>query len=309
MFATKILWGTSLLVIVAATTLIPAISLALPHALGYERPGPALLSGQGRSQKVSYSGVPMHDFHGHRVVITGAAGIHGSWIAAAFAHAGATLCLSDLRGDKLTPLVAELGLDPAVTLTHATDLREESSIAELAALVERAWGAADVLINNAGLYPRTGMLQELDTETFDTMMAVNLRAPFLTARAFSKQMIAHGIKGSIVNIGSGAARRMVAGSVTYCMSKAALERLSKGQALELAAHGIRVNVVEPGFAAGSEVSALPADYVARMEAKIPLGRSSGPNDASGAVLYLCSAAAAFVTGAVLSVDGGNSIGS
>ena len=123
------------------------------------------------------------------------------------------------------------------------------------------------------------MLQELDTEVFDTMMAVNLRAPFLTVRAFAKQMIARGVKGRIVNIGSGAARRMAVGSVTYCTSKAALERLSKGQALELARHGIRVNVVEPGFAAGSEVSALPADYVTRMEAGIPLGRSSGPGDA------------------------------
>ena len=251
----------------------------------------------------------MHDFHGRRVVLTGAAGIHGRWIAAAFARAGATLCLSDLRGDRLAPLVAELGLDPAMTLTHATDLREESSIADLASLVGQAWGAADVLINNAGLYPRTGVLQELDTATFDTIMAVNLRAPFLMVRAFAKQMITHGVKGSIVNIGSGAARRMVAGSVTYCASKTALERLSKGQALELAGHGIRVNVVEPGFAAGSEVSTLPADYVAQMEARIPLGRSSGPEDASGAVLYLCSPAAAFITGAVLGVDGGNSIGS
>ncbi len=250
----------------------------------------------------------MHDFRGRRVVITGAVGVHGRWIAAAFARAGATLCLSDLRGEGLAPLVTELGLDSAVTLTHATDLRKETSIAELAALVGRAWGAADILVNNAGLYPRTGVLQELDCETFDRIMDVNVRAPFLMVRVFAKQMIAHGIKGSIVNIGSGAARRMVAGSVTYCTSKAALERLSKGQALELAPLGIRVNVVEPGFAAGSEVSSLPADYVARMEARIPLGRSSGPDDASGAVLYLCSPAAAFITGAVLAVDGGNSIG-
>jgi 3-oxoacyl-[acyl-carrier protein] reductase len=250
----------------------------------------------------------MSDFSGQKVIITGAAGIHGKWIAAAFAQAGAVLCLSDVRGEKLATLVAELGLDPAITLTHATDLREEASIAALATLVEQRWGAPDVLVNNAGLYPRTGVLQELDTETFDTMMAVNLRAPFLTVRAFAKQMIAKGVKGRIVNIGSGAARQMVTGSVTYCTSKTALERLSKGQALELAPHGIRVNVVEPGFAAGSEVSTLTADYVARMEARIPLGRSSGPEDASGAVLFLCSPEAAFITGAVLAVDGGNSIG-
>jgi 3-oxoacyl-[acyl-carrier protein] reductase len=92
------------------------------------------------------------------------------------------------------------------------------------------------------------------------------------------------------------------------MSKTALERLSKGQALELAPNGIRVNVVEPGFAPGSDFSYLPPDYVERMTARIPLGRNSAPDDASGAVMYLCSKAASYITGAVISVDGGNSIG-
>lgn len=257
---------------------------------------------------MSWGTEAMSEFSGKRVVLTGAAGVHGRWIAAAFARAGAELCLSDQRGEKLTGLVAELGLDPQATVTHATDLRQESSITELAALVADRWGAPDILVNNAGLYPRTGPLLDLDTETFDTLMAVNLRAPFLTVRVFARQMIAHGVRGSIVNIGSGAARRMSVGSVTYCTSKTALERLSKGQALELAPYGIRVNVVEPGFAAGSEVSHLPADYVERMEAKIPLGRSSGAGDASAAVLYLCSQAASFITGTALAVDGGNSIG-
>jgi 3-oxoacyl-[acyl-carrier protein] reductase len=101
---------------------------------------------------------------------------------------------------------------------------------------------------------------------------------------------------------------MPTGSVTYCMSKTALERLSKGQALELAPYGIRVNVVEPGFAPGSDFSHLPPDYVDRMTARIPLGRNSAPGDAAGMVLYLCSPAASYITGAVISVDGGNSIG-
>jgi 3-oxoacyl-[acyl-carrier protein] reductase len=121
-------------------------------------------------------------------------------------------------------------------------------------------------------------------------------------------MIARGVQGAIVNIGSGASRQMRIGSVPYCTSKTALERLTKGQALELAPHRIRVNVVEPGFAPGSEVSLLPADYVEKMTARIPLGRTSAPDDTPGAVMYLCSDAAAYITGAVLAVDGGNSIG-
>jgi 3-oxoacyl-[acyl-carrier protein] reductase len=248
------------------------------------------------------------EFKGRRVVVTGAAGIYGGWIAAAFAREGATLCLSDMRGDLLPGVIAKLGLDPATTLTHATQLESLESIRDLAALVEREWGAPDVVVNNAGVYPRTGVLINLEPAEYDRIMNVNVRAPFLVVQAMSRLMVARGVKGSAVNIGSGAARQMPTGSVTYCMSKTALERLSKGQALELAPHGIRVNVVEPGFAPGSDFSYLPPDYVERMTARIPLGRNSQPGDAAGMVMYLSSNAASYITGAVISCDGGNSIG-
>jgi len=247
------------------------------------------------------------NFTGKRVVVTGAAGIFGSWIATAFAKAGATLCLSDVRRDRLDALPAKLGANPATTLLHATELRDEASIKALAALVEEKWGAPDILVNNAGLYPRTGILLDLDVAEWDRMMDVNVRAPFLVTRAMARLMIAKGVHGAIVNIGSGASRKMRIGSVPYCTSKMALERLTKGQALELAPHRIRVNVVEPGFAPGSEVSPLPDEYVAMMKARIPLGHTSGPEDTPGAVLFLCSDGASFITGAVLAVDGGNSI--
>jgi 3-oxoacyl-[acyl-carrier protein] reductase len=248
------------------------------------------------------------DFSGKRVVVTGAAGIFGGWIAAAFAKAGAVLCLSDVRHDRLEALPAKLGADPATTLLHATELRDAASIEALASLLADKWGAPDIVVNNAGIYPRTGILLDLDVAEWDRMMDVNVRAPFLVTRAMARLMIARGVQGAIVNIGSGASRQMRIGSVPYCTSKTALERLTKGQALELAPHRIRVNVVEPGFAPGSEVSLLPADYVEKMTARIPLGRTSAPDDTPGAVMYLCSDAAAYITGAVLAVDGGNSIG-
>jgi 3-oxoacyl-[acyl-carrier protein] reductase len=247
-------------------------------------------------------------FKGKRVVVTGAAGIYGGWITSAFAREGAMLCLSDLRHDKLDSVVDRLGLDRATTLLHGTDLTDASSIRELALTVAAEWGAPDIVVNNAGVYPRTGVLMDLAEEEFDRIMAVNVRAPFIVTKYLARLMIERGIQGAFVNIGSGAARQMPTGSVTYCMSKTALERLSKGQALELAPYNIRVNVVEPGFAPGSDFSYLPPDYVARMTARIPLGRNSEPGDAAGMVLYLCSPAAAYITGTVVSVDGGNSIG-
>lgn len=247
-------------------------------------------------------------FAGQRVVITGAAGIFGGWIADAFARAGATLCLSDIRGELLPAVVERIGADPSTTLLHTTDLTQSSSIADLAAFVASHWKAPDIVINNAGIYPRTGPLLDLADSEFDRIMSVNVRAPFLVTQAMARLMVAEGTQGAFINIGSGAARQMPTGSVTYCMSKTALERLSKGQALELAPYKIRVNVVEPGFAPGSDFSYLPPDYVTRMTARIPLGRNSEPRDTASAVLYLCSQAASYITGATLAVDGGNSIG-
>lgn len=247
------------------------------------------------------------EFVGKGVVITGAAGVFGRWITAAFAREGARLCLSDNRIEELDKLVDELGLDRATTILHQTELTEEASILDLTKQVRDAWGAPDVVVNNAGIYPRCQLL-DLSTEDWDLMFDVNLRAPFLVSREMARLMVTAGVKGSFVNISSGGVRQMRTGGVPYGTSKTALERFTKGLALELAPYGIRANVVEPGFAPGSSVANLTEDYVKKMSDRIPLGRTSGPDDAPTAILYLSSKSASFITGAVLSVDGGNSIG-
>src|SRR5262245_26797955 len=137
-------------------------------------------------------------FTGARVVITGAGGIFGRRIATAFARAGARLCLSDPRPEILEALPGELGVARAATLLHATELREETSILALVQLVADAWGAPDVLINNAGVYPR-GHLLDVSADEWDRIMDVNLRAPFLLTREMARLMIAAGIQGSVVN--------------------------------------------------------------------------------------------------------------
>jgi 3-oxoacyl-[acyl-carrier protein] reductase len=248
------------------------------------------------------------EFKNKSVVVTGAAGVFGRWIVEYFAREGADLCLSDIRESDLRKLAEGLKLDPTRTIIHATELTDEASIKELAGAVQKKWRAPDIVINNAGLYPKCALL-DLDVAEWDKIFDVNLRAPFLVGREMAKLMVADKRQGSIVNISSGAARKMNASSVPYCTSKTALERLSKGFALELAPHRIRVNIVEPGFAPGSEVSHLSSSYVEQMVKNIPLGRTSGPDDATSAIAYLCSDKASFITGAVLSVDGGNSIGS
>ena len=247
------------------------------------------------------------DLAGKRVVVTGACGVIGRWIVEAFHQAGADLCLTDARAADLKAYAAQLGLG-GDSFAWVADLTDEASIDALIAEIGKRWDAADVLVNNAGIYP-SGFLLDISTAEFDRIFSINLRAPFLLTKGIAIQMIRKGVKGSVINISSGASRKMRRTVVPYCTSKTALDRLTKGFAVELAEFGIRVNALEPGFAAGSTVSALTASHVRNTIAAIPLGRPTSPADLSGGLLYLASGASAYVTGATLTIDGGNSIGS
>ncbi|NHN31086.1 SDR family oxidoreductase [Paenibacillus sp. S3N08] len=246
-------------------------------------------------------------FAGKKVIITGAAGIFGTWIAQAFAKEGAILCLTDVREQELHALAADPLLKGCELLLHPTNLLDPESIKELVSLVEKEWSAPDILINNAGTYHRQTLL-DMPLEEWDKVMALNVSAPFLLTQQFAKLMIKDEIKGSIINIGSGASLNVQVGGGHYSTTKAALSMLTRAYSLELAPYQIRVNTVGPGFAPGSVVSHLGDDYVENMVSSIPMGRTSGPNDAPQAILYLCSEQASFITGTTLFVDGGKTAG-
>ncbi|HEX3787153.1 MAG TPA: SDR family oxidoreductase [Pseudonocardiaceae bacterium] len=242
------------------------------------------------------------EYDGVKVVVTGAAGVFGTWLAEAFAAAGADLLLSDARPDDLAALAGRLDARHVVA-----DLTAESGLRALGAAMTDGWDAPEVLVNNAGLYPRTPIS---DTEPADVrrILDVNVVAPFELSRQAIRAMVAAKVPGRIVNISSGAAVRPGAGGSVYAASKAAVESLTRSMALEVAEHGIRINAVQPGFTPGSAVSALTQDHIDGMLARIPLGRTSGPHDAPAAVLWLCSNESAFVTGTTVSVDGGRTAG-
>jgi 3-oxoacyl-[acyl-carrier protein] reductase len=246
------------------------------------------------------------EFRERKVLITGAAGVFGSELSRGFAKAGATLCLSDFREDALQALAGELGLEPIRILTHPTDLTRDDSIQELVEVVRGAWGAPDVVVNNAGIYPFGGLL-EIDAGLWDRVLDTNLRAPFLLTQAFARAMIEEGVKGCFVNVSSGAADNLRTNGVPYCVSKRGLEWLSKGFALDLAAEGIRVNCVRPGFAAGSTLTSFPPGYAETMGGANPMGRLTRPGELTEAVLFLASDRAAYITGECLAVDGGSSV--
>lgn len=247
---------------------------------------------------LDYSG----EFTGARVVVTGAAGIFGTWLAEAFAAAGADLLLSDARADELAALANRLGARHVVA-----DLTDPDGLNRLGRAFTATWESPDILVNNAGIYPRTP-ISTTEPEDVRRILDVNVTATFELSRQAIAAMIAAGVGGRIVNISSGAAVRPGAGGSVYAASKAAVETLTRSMAIEVARHGIRINAVQPGFAPGSEVSELPDAHVAAMLARIPLGRTSGPHDAPAAVLWLCSRDAAFVTGTTVSVDGGRTAG-
>ena len=243
------------------------------------------------------------EFAGKTVVITGAAGIYGSQLAANFAKAGARLFLTDRDAAGLAELCGRLGDTNVASVT--ADLTDPESIANLCRQVlER--GVPDVVVNNAGIYPFGGLF-DTPVEMWNRIMDVNLRAPFLITKTLAEAMITAGRKGAFVFIGSGAGQVLRTNGLAYCTSKRGLEWLMKGIALELAPHGIRANLVAPGLALGSAGTAFPEGYAEAMAKRVPLGRAIQPGELGAAVMFLASDQAAYITGTSLSVDGGGAI--
>jgi NAD(P)-dependent dehydrogenase (short-subunit alcohol dehydrogenase family) len=232
---------------------------------------------------------------GKVAVVTGASRGLGRAIAEALADAGATVHAVARGGDELAALAAErTAIRPWVA-----DAADPAFHAALAGVDH------DILVNNAGTNTPLPMA-EVPTEALDHMLGLNVRAAYLTAQASVRAMLAHGRGGAIVNITSqmghvGSPRRTV-----YCMTKHALEGLTKAMAVELAPSGIRVNSVAPTFIETPMTAPMLADpaFRAFVEEMIPLGRTGWPEDVAAAVVYLASPAANMVTGTSLLVDGG-----
>jgi len=245
-------------------------------------------------------------FRDKKVVITGAAGVYGRGLATAFANAGARLALSDIRRDALEEVKRGLRLPDSRVLLHATELTDAASIADLVTTVVRLWGAPDVVVNNAGIYPFQGLL-ETDAAAWDRVLDVNLRAPFLVIQGFTRAMLERRVKGCFVNVSSASADVLRTNGVPYCVSKRGLEWLTKGFALDLGPDGIRVNAVRPGFAEGGAGVEFPPGYADAITGAVPLRRLATPADLAEAVMFLASEHASFITGEVLGADGGSSI--
>jgi 3-oxoacyl-[acyl-carrier protein] reductase len=165
-----------------------------------------------------------------------------------------------------------------------------------------AFGRVDILVNNAGI-TRDGLLVRMKDEDWDAVLTVNLKGAFLCTRAASKVMTKQRY-GRIINIASVVGQMGNAGQANYCASKAGLIGLTKSNARELAKRSITVNAVAPGFIATAMTDALSDKVRAELTAQIPLERLGSADDIANAVVFLASEASGYITGHVLSVNGG-----
>lgn len=240
------------------------------------------------------------DLAGRHALVTGGVGGIGGAVARALAAAGARVAVADQR----TPLSL-----PADLRFVPLDVREGASVRSAFDAAEDALGGAiDTLVNAAGIYPCDPIL-EMSEQAWDRVLDINLKGMFLTSQECCRRLVACGARGAIVNITSGAAERARIGAAHYCTSKAGAEMLTRTFALEFAAHGIRVNAVAPGYVeVNSEINPLSAAYVEAITRGIPLGRAGTPDDVARVVVFLCSDAADWVSGASWRVDGGSRAG-
>ena len=240
------------------------------------------------------------------MLVTGAQRGIGRAIAVRFAEAGAEVALNYLDDKAAAEAVAAeiTALGRRATTLHA-DIAKPEEARRLVGDAERALGPIDVLVNNAGIFPRTPFL-ELTEETWDAVLDTNLKSTFVCSQEAARRMVAAGRPGAIINLSSGAPYRGGTRATAYMASKLGIVGLTRGMARELAPHGIRVNVVAPGVTN----TAMPRlgnteEALAALGRNNPTGRLAEPVDIADVIVFLATDAARYVVGQLIHVNGGD----
>ena len=238
-------------------------------------------------------------------IITGAGQNIGRAMAERFAAEGSAVAVVDLDEARAHRVADGIAGSGGRAIAVRTDVTDEASVAAMVERVTADLGPVDVLVNNVAMTINKGLL-DTTIEEWQRTLEVTLTSQFLCGKHVARSMIAAGTRGAIVNVGSTSGHRGIRNKVGYAAAKGGVNNLTRAMAMELAAHGIRVNTLTP-TQTGSPVGMADEDFSSDRagEAKgIPIGRFGRPADQANAALFLASDEAGFVTGADLVCDGG-----
>jgi 3-oxoacyl-[acyl-carrier protein] reductase len=247
----------------------------------------------------------MNNFKGKNIIVTGAARGIGRIIALTFAEYGANVAFTDINDAHFEALEKELTVFGVQAKGYVSNAADFDNSNETVAQILKDFGSVDVLINNAGI-TKDNLLMRMSEQDFDAVIAVNLKSVFNLTKAVLRPMM-KARKGSIINMSSVVGIGGNAGQANYAASKAGIIGFTKSVAKELGSRNIRCNAVAPGFIATEMTDKLSEDVVKEWQSKIPLKRAGLPQDVANVCLFLASDLSSYVTGQVLTVDGGMTV--
>jgi 3-oxoacyl-[acyl-carrier protein] reductase len=244
----------------------------------------------------------MNSFANQIVVVTGAGRGIGRAIALKFAAEGAEIACVSRTAENSEKVAGEVRALGRKAWAHAVDVADGAAVNAAAEKILAEAGRVDVLINNAGV-TRDGLLMRMSEADWDTVLDTNLKGAFLFTKAFTRALLKQR-SGRIINVASIIGLIGNAGQCNYAASKAALIGFTKSAARELASRGITVNAIAPGFIETDMTAAVNEEWRKELLSKIPLNRFGQPEEIADAALFLAGPAGRYITGQVLTVDGG-----
>ena len=244
----------------------------------------------------------MNELENQIAVVTGAGRGIGRAIALKFAAAGADVACVSRTAENAEKVASEIRALGRRAWAHAVDVSDAAAVAAAAAKILADCGKVDVLVNNAGV-TRDGLIMRMGEADWDAVVDTNLKGAFLVTKAFSRAML-KARAGRIINITSVIGLIGNAGQCNYAASKAGLIGFTQSCAKELASRNITVNAIAPGFIETDMTAELNEEMKAALLKQIPLGSLGSGDDIAGAALFLAGPAARYITGQVLTVDGG-----
>ena len=246
------------------------------------------------------------DLTGQRAIVTGASRGLGRHFALTLARAGAQVALAARGIDRLATAVKAIEELGGCAVAVQVDVADRESIGECVETAENTFGPINILINNAGIAVTKPMLEHTE-EDWDSVLDANLKGVWLMAQEVARRMVRREQSGSIINIASVLGERGIAQLPGYCASKGGIINLTRAMAVELAPHGIRVNTIAPGYIETDMNRQFFATQAGqRLIKRIPQRRLGQVEDLDGVLLLLASDASRYITGSVITVDGGQS---